>query len=359
MAPASASVPPAATTDDRLQRALAGLARGERLGEALVADAFGVLMSGEAQPTQAAAFLMALRVQGETGAELAGAARALRAVMRRVPLPDGSPAVDTAGTGGGVVPTFNVSTAAALVAVAAGCRVAKHGNRSYTSRSGSADVIEALGMDLTRIAEDASRILERTGMVFLFAPAFHPAMRYVAPVRRELGVPTVMNLVGPLVNPAGVRHQVVGVADPERAPVVADALMRLGVEHALVVHGRVGMDEVAPVGETLVWEVRAGEPVRRWSVEPADYGLERPDLEALHGGNPAENASRIARLLEDSRRDPAGRAVVVLNAGAAVYAGDAAASYREGVERAVEALDDGRAADVLAALRRAAASTSG
>lgn len=337
---------------DALTRALGALARGERLGEDLVAAAFAVLMSGSAPPTRAAALLMGLRVQGETGSELAGAARALRAVMRRVDLPGMSEAVDTCGTGGGTVATFNVSTAAAFVAVGAGARVAKHGNRSYTSRCGSADVLEALGVDLTQTAARAAAVLARAGMVFLFAPEFHPAMRYVAPVRRELAVPTIMNLVGPLANPAAVRRQVVGVADAERAPVVADALARLGTEHALVVHGAVGMDEIAPTGLTQVWEIRDG-GVATWSLDPARHGLEHRDLGALRGGEPGDNARRIECLLADPARDHAARCATVLNAGAAVYVAGLAPTVADGFGLAGAALEDGRAAGALAALRAA------
>jgi anthranilate phosphoribosyltransferase len=341
-----------------LLQALRTLAQGERLGEDLVAAAFGQLMSGEAPPGQAAALLMGLRVQGETGAELAGAARALRAAMHRVELPPDTHAIDTAGTGGGSVATFNLSTAAALVAAGAGARVAKHGNRSFTSRCGSADVLEALGVDLTQSAERAAGILARAGMVFLFAPAFHPAMRHVAPVRRELGVPTVMNLVGPLANPAGVRRQVIGVADRERVAPVADALRRLGVDHALVVHGAAGLDEIAPLGPTLVSEVRNGE-TREWRIDPAAHGLEYGDLHALRGGDPAANAERMVRLFEMPDRDPGGRAAVLLNAGAALYVAGAG-SLEEGLDRAATALHEGRAAAALAALRReAGVSTSG
>jgi anthranilate phosphoribosyltransferase len=341
-----------------LARALKRLAHGERLGEDLVAEAFGELMAGDAPPVPASALLMGLRVQGETGAELAGAARALRAAMHRVELPAGRVAIDTAGTGGGTVATFNLSTGAALVAAGAGACVAKHGNRSYTSRCGSAYVLEALGIGLTHTPERAAAILGRAGMVFLFAPAFHPAMRHLASVRRELGVPTIMNLVGPLANPAGVRRQVVGVADRERLPTVADAIRRLGAEHALVVHGVAGLDEVSPAGETLVAEIRDGE-VRRWTLDPAAHRLAHDDLGSLAGGDPAANAARLERLFESPERDPGGRAAVLLNAGAALYVAGAG-SLKEGLEQAASALHEGRAAAALAALRReAAVSTSG
>src|SRR6266850_292480 len=199
-------------------------------------------MRGEATPAQIAALLMGLRVKGETPDEVAGAARALREAMVRVDAA-GPHLVDTCGTGGGAVGTFNISTAAAFVAAGAGATVAKHGNRSFTSTCGSADVLEALGVGIGLDAPGAARVLREAGIAFLFAPTFHPAMRHVGPVRRELGITSVMNLLGPLANPAGARRQVVGVADRERAPLMADALARLGAVHAMVVHGRVGMDE--------------------------------------------------------------------------------------------------------------------
>jgi len=349
---------PAPVSPDPLGEALAILAHGGRLTEDQVADAVGLLVRGDASPERSAAFLMGLRVQGELGAEVAGAARALRAAMRRVAVPDGVVLVDTAGTGGGTVSTFNVSTAAALVAAGAGARVAKHGNRSYTSRCGSADVLEALGIDLASQADHAWQVLEEVGMVFLFAPAFHPAMRHVAPVRRSLAVPTVMNLIGPLANPAGVSSQVVGVADLARAPVVADALRRLGSRHALVVHADVGMDEIAPSGVTHVWEVREGR-VGTWTLDPADFGLACTDLAALRGGDPAANAARVERLLRAPDDDPAGRAAVVLNAGAALYVAGVAPRVREGVEHAARALHDGSGLRVLQELRRVSGVSSG
>ncbi|HEX9632996.1 MAG TPA: anthranilate phosphoribosyltransferase [Gemmatimonadales bacterium] len=347
---ASPGPPPA----DALGDALAVLAQGGRLTEAQVAAALTLLMLGEASPARAAGLLMAMRVQGETGVEVAGAARALRAVMRTVAAPPGRVAIDTAGTGGGRVGTFNVSTAAAFIAAAAGATVAKHGNRSYTSRCGSADVLEALGMDLAVQADHAEPILRAVGMVFLFAPAFHPAMRFVAPVRRDLSVPTVMNLVGPLVNPAGVRHQVVGVADAGRGPVMADALARLGAVHALVVHGDAGLDEIAPRGLTRVWEVRNG-AIEEGTVDPSALGVTPVDLDQLRGGEPAENAARIERLFERPERDPAGRAAAVLNGAAALYVAGVATSLGDGVERASAALTGGGARAMLDALRRASA----
>src|SRR5438309_1666932 len=237
-----------------LQQALVALANRQSLSESLAAAVFGVVMRGEASPAQIAGLLVGLRVKGETPDEVAGAARALRAAMVHVDA-DGVHLVDTCGTGGGAVGTFNISTAAAFVAAGAGAIVAKHGNRSFTSRCGSADVLEALGVGIGLDAPGAARALREARVAFLFAPNFHPAMRHVGPVRRELGIPSIMNLVGPLANPAGATRQVLGVAERDRAPLLAGALARLGAQHALVVHGRVGMDEISPTGVTDVWEV--------------------------------------------------------------------------------------------------------
>jgi len=341
-----------------IARAIAALAAGQQLGEDLTAAAFEQIMRGDATPVQAAALLIGLRVKGETAEELAGAVRALRGAMLRVPVPGERRVIDTCGTGGGAVSTFNISTAAALVAVGAGAAVAKHGNRSFTSKCGSADVAEALGLPLQLDPQAAAGVLEAGGLVFLFAPHYHPAMRFVAPVRRELAIPTVMNIIGPLANPAGVRRQVVGVADEARGPLLAHALGRLGAEHALVVHARVGMDEISPSGPTTVWEVVDRE-VRTWTLDPADYDLHDDRLEDLAGGDPPQNAARITRLLADPRRDRVGRATVILNAGAGLYVAGLAGSLREGVERATASLDEGRAAKALERwLERARLSTS-
>jgi anthranilate phosphoribosyltransferase len=340
---------PQSQPEPAVTRALRLLATGERLGEDLATEAFGQVMRGEATAAQVAALLMGMRVRGESPEELAGAARALRQAMVAVTVKDRAHLVDTCGTGGGTVSTFNISTAAALVAAGAGAVVAKHGNRSYTSKCGSADVLEALGVGIQADAEAAAASLERARFAFLFAPAFHPAMRHVAPVRRELAVATVMNVIGPLANPAGVTRQLVGVADPERGSLIAEVLGRLGAEHALVVHGRVGMDEIAPRGATTVWEVRGGE-VAQGTIEAAALGVEVDDLTALAGGVPEQNAARVRRLLEDPAADPAGRSAVALNAGAALYVAGLAEDVASGVERALGALDEGSGAEVLARL---------
>lgn len=338
-----------------LARAIRSLANRESLSETLAAEAFGVVMEGKASPAQIGALLLALRTKGETVEELTGAARALRSAMHRVEC-DAPHMVDTAGTGGGAVTTFNISTGAALVAAGAGAVVAKHGNRSYTSRCGSADVFEALGVSIDLDAAAAAHALRESGIAFLFAPNFHPAMRHVAPVRRELGVTTVMNLLGPLANPAGVRRQVVGVADREHGPLVAAGLVRLGAEHAIVVHGVVGMDEISPIGPTEVWEARDGEVVS-WEIEPEAYGLAVAEPAELAGADPRDNAARLERLL-DGDEDTAGLAAVLLNGGAAVYASGLTGSYAEGIEASREAIRSGAARDALARMRRSGVSTS-
>jgi len=353
----AAAIPatPTAAQPAPLQRALVALANRQSLSEQEASDVFGIVMRGEATPAQLGGLLLALRVKGETAEEVAGAAQALRAAMIRVPAA-GAHLVDTCGTGGGAITTFNISTAAAFVAAGAGASVAKHGNRSFTSQCGSADVIEALGVRIALDATQAAHALQEACITFLFAPHFHPAMKHAAPVRRELGVPSVMNLLGPLANPAGVRRQVVGVADRERAPLMAEALARLGTEHALVVHGEVGMDEISPTGATAVWEVRGG-VVTSWRLDPARYGLAIADVAALRGGKPGVNAERVEGLLRNEPGDSAGAAAVLLNAAAAIYVAGLARTYDDGLARAREALGSGSARRALERLR--AASTSG
>ena len=339
-----------------LRRALSGLANRQSLSEEQTAEVFGVVMSGEATPAQIGGLLLGLRAKGETADELAGATRALRAAMVRIDVPH-EHLVDTCGTGGGTVSTFNISTVAAFVAAGAGAVVPKHGNRSYTSRCGSADVLEALGLRIMLDASTATRVLQEARVVFLFAPNFHPAMKHVGAVRRELGTATLMNLVGPLANPASVRRQVVGVADPDRAGIVADALLRLGAEHALVVHGRVGMDEISPHGITDVWEVKDGS-VRRWEIDPERFRLGIRDVAELQGGEPAANAERLERILGNGSADPSGLAAVLLNAGAAIYVAGIAGSLAEGIGRAREVVASGAARGALDRLRKATASIS-
>ncbi len=340
------------THDTPLRSAIQQLAEGASLTREAATAAFEVLMRGDATAVQTAALLMGLRTKGETADEVAGAALALRGAMVRLRTANGAGMVDTCGTGGGQVGTLNISTAASFVVAGAGVRVAKHGNRSFTSRSGSADVLEALGIEISLAPDRAAEVLETAGIVFLFAPAYHPAMRHVAPVRKELAVPTIMNLLGPLVNPAGVRRQVIGVADPARAPLVASALALIGVEHALVLHADVGMDEVSPCGRTRVWEVRDG-TIAEWSVDPVEHGLASDDLVGLKGGEPGENAALIERLFAGDGSVPI-RCAVLLNAGAALYVSGKGWSFAESARRAAASLDGGGAREALARLRKAA-----
>jgi anthranilate phosphoribosyltransferase len=332
-----------------LRSALHQLAQGLPLSRAEAAAAFGVIMEGGATPAQSGAFLLGLRVKGETGDELAGAADALRSAMVRLPVEDPDALVDTCGTGGGQVGTINLSTAAAFIVAGAGVPVAKHGNRSYTSRSGSADVLEALGVDIGLNQLDALELLRSTGFVFLYAPTYHPAMRHVAPVRKELGVSTIMNLVGPLVNPAGVRRQIVGVSDAPRAPLMAAALSGLRARHALVLHAAAGMDEISPAGRTSVWEVEDGE-ISRWELNPVSYGLECDDLDGLAGGDPTYNARQIEQLLEGQGRPPL-QCAALLNASAALYVSARGWTFEEAVSGATRSLESGAAGEVLQRVR--------
>ena len=275
----------APSTANALQGAIQKLAFREPLTADDAQAAFDIVMQGHATAVQVAALLASLRATGESPAVVAGVVRALRTAMVSLSADDPESLVDTCGTGGGAVSTFNISTAAAIVAAGAGVRIAKHGNRSFTSRCGSADVLEALGVPIEVPVAVMEASLRDAGIVFMFAPLMHPAMRHVGAVRRELAIPTVMNIVGPLANPARAGRQVVGVADLERAPILAEALAALGAKHALVVHGEPGLDEVSPLGPTHVIEVMDGR-TKRWTIHPEKHGfrkIAREDLAALLG----------------------------------------------------------------------------
>lgn len=333
-----------------LSELIARIARRETLDVESAEAAFVEVMEGRATPVQMAALLVALRVRGESAQEIAGGVRALRRAMVPVSVGDAD-VVDTCGTGGGAVTTFNISTAAALLAAGAGVRIAKHGNRSFSSRCGSADVLEALGVRIELQPEQMAEVFERAGIVFMFAPLLHPAMRHVAPVRRELAMPTIMNVLGPLTNPAGARRQVVGVADPGLIDLIAGALLELGHTHALVVHGEPGLDELSPIGATTIVEVRNG-AIQRYQIEPGTFGFTDTDPLSLAGADPVDNA-RIIRGLFDGSIRGAPRAAITLNAGAAIYVAGQSDSLGAGVEAAEQALDAGAGTIALERLRGA------
>jgi anthranilate phosphoribosyltransferase len=328
--------------NDVLTAAIDALASRRDLSQDQAGEVLAGIMAGEASETQIAAFLIALRTKGETVDEIAGLAATMRALAtgvttRRHDL------VDTAGTGGGRT-TFNVSTTAALVAAGAGCAVAKHGNRSATGLSGSADVLEALGARIDLRPADVGRCIDEVGFGFMFAPAHHAATRYVVPARKELAVRTIFNFLGPLTNPAGARRQVIGVSDLGYLEVLAGALARLGCDRALVVSSADGLDEMSTSAPTHVVEVD-GDQLRRYKVSVADVGLPEAPPEALAGGRPDENAA-IARAIFEG--EPGPRAdLVLLNAGAAIYAAGAATDLREGVAAARETIASGAAARTL------------
>ncbi len=323
---------------------------GAEVPAALLREAFGEIVRGEAAPVAAAGLLVALRARGETVGELVAIARVLREAAETAPLPDPR-TVDTCGTGGDGAGTFNISTTAAIVAAGAGVPVAKHGNRAVSSRAGSIDVLEALGVVVDLPVEASARILREVGLAPFLAPRAHPAMHHLAPVRRELGVRTLMNAMGPLLHPLGVRRQVVGVYDPHLVEVLAAALRELGTERALVVHGSDGLDEITLTGPTrAAWAGPEG--VRTFEIDPAELGLGRAPAEALRGGGPEENAAILREILEARDRGPR-RDVVCLNAAAALLVGGRVADLAEGIEVAAQALDSGAAAERLEALVRA------
>jgi anthranilate phosphoribosyltransferase len=339
-----------ANTGTALQLAIRKLAAGESLSSEEAREAFQLVMNGEATPVQVSALLIGLRVKGETATEVAGVVHAMRAAMVRLEADRPEELVDTCGTGGGSVQTFNVSTAAALLAAGTGLRIAKHGNRSFTSQCGSADVLEALGVKIEVSVTTMAQALRDAGIVFMFAPLMHPAMRHVGPVRRELGIPTVMNIVGPLANPAMAGRQVVGVADERRVPLLAGALQELGTRHALVVHGT-GMDEISPLAPTQVVEIREGKTTE-WKVDPGRFGYSGLDAKDLAGGPPDANARTVLDTLA-GRSNKAARGAVVLNAGAALYVGGQAKRFEDGVEMAEEALKSGAGLRALEQLKAA------
>jgi anthranilate phosphoribosyltransferase len=294
---------------------------------------------------------MGLRVKGESPDEVAGAARAMRGAMIHLPAERPDELVDTCGTGGGAMTTFNISTAAAFVAAGAGLRVAKHGNRSFTSQCGSADVLEALGIRIDASPSQMAHVLDHADIVFMFAPTMHPAMRFVGPVRRELAVPTVMNVLGPLANPAGAGRQVVGVSEERRLPLLAGALAALGARHAVVVYGEPGLDEISPLGTTRVADVRDGK-VNEWTLDPAEVALRCDEPKDLAGGSPADNARIILEVLE-GKGPPGANAAVLLNAAAALYVSADSVDFGGCVARARKAVESGSALAAVSRMREA------
>ncbi len=332
-----------ASGGERLTAALAKVAGGQSLSRSEANGAMRVLVKGEATAAQIAGFAVALRMKGETAAEIAGLAEAMRAAATQVQT--SADVIDVVGTGGDGAGTFNISTLTAFVVAAAGGRVAKHGNRGVTSACGAADFLEALGVAIDLPPEGVAGCIEATGFGFMFAPRYHPAMRHAAAARREIGLRTVFNILGPLTNPAGVRRQLTGVAAPALGGTLAHVLDLLGAEHALVVHGQDGLDEISGSAPTGVHEVRRGRPITAYTIEPERFGLRRATIEEVRGGTVGANLA-LARAVLEGRSGPP-RDVVLLNAGAALYVAGLAASIEAGVRRAGAEIDSGRVADKI------------
>jgi anthranilate phosphoribosyltransferase len=330
--------------DPTVTRALDRVASGRDLTSEDAAAVLGRIMAGEVSQTQIAGFLIGLRTKGETVDEVVGFARTMRSLAAPVHTADPGGLLDTAGTGGGRT-SFNVSTTAAVIAAGAGCPVAKHGNRSATSLSGSADLLEALGARIDLAPDAVARCIEEAGFGFMFAPSHHQATRFVIPVRKQLGVRTIFNFLGPLTNPAGAGRQLIGVADPAFTEVIAGALDGLGATRALIVNSQDGLDELSAAAPTNVIEVGGGADTRRYTVTPAELGIEPIDGDGVPGGTPAENAE-TTRLILAGRTGPA-REMALINAAAAIYAAGRAETIAHGVQLARAAIDDGSAAAVL------------
>ena len=323
-----------------MRAGIQAVVEGRHLTEAEAIGVMTEIMEGAATPAQIAAFLIGLRVKGESISEITGCARVMRDKATFIRTPAGSTPVDTAGTGGDAAGTFNISTAAAFVAAGAGVVMAKHGNRAASSKCGSADVLEALGVDVSLEPAGVEAAIAEVGIGFLFAPALHGAMRHAIGPRREIGVRTIFNILGPLTNPAHARHQLVGVYDSKLTPVLAAVLHNLGAERAFVVHGSDGLDELTTTGATIVSELRSGE-VHTYEVRPEDFGVTRARPTDLQGGEAAHNADLVKRILGDEASPQ--RDIVLLNAAAAIAAGTADQSIADCLPQARESLESGRA----------------
>ncbi len=303
----------------------------------------GEIMGGEATPAQIAAFLTAMRMKGETADEIAGMASVMRAKATLVKI--SGPAIDIVGTGGDGAGTFNISTAAAFVAAGAGLKVAKHGNRAASSQCGSADILEALGVKIDLGPRQVAECIEKVGIGFMFAPVYHPAMKYAAPVRREMGVRTVFNILGPLTNPAQVEHILLGVPSQELGNKIAAVLYRLGIKHALVVHGKDGLDEISISGKSIVWDVTREKISPPYEVSPKSFGLDKADIGKIKGGTPKENAEELRNILD--RKKGALRDITVMNTAAALIAGNVTTDMKEAARLAEEAIDSSKAKKIL------------
>ena len=331
-----------------IKEAISRIVGGADLTEAETASVMGEIMTGGATGAQIAAFITALRIKGETVSEITGAARVMREKATRIKTPSGN-VIDTCGTGGDSSMTFNISTASAFVAAGCGAIVAKHGNRSVSSRSGSADVLKALGVNIEANVKLVEECIAEAGIGFLFAPLLHGAMRYAAPVRRDIGIRTIFNILGPLTNPAGAKRQLLGVYDPALTDIMAKVLFNLGSEHAFVVRGEDGLDEITLTGETRVTELKDG-VVRTYHIRPEEFGFERCAPEDLKGGDPETNAAIILDTLK-GKKGPA-RDVVLLNSAAAVTAAGLSGSIAEGIALAHGSIDSGAALEKLEKLKR-------
>ncbi len=329
-----------------IKEAIASLVEGKDLSFEAASGAMEELMSGEATPAQIGAFLTALRLKGETADEIAGLASVMRA--HATPVEITGPAIDVVGTGGDGSGSFNISTAAAFVAAGAGLKVAKHGNRAASSQCGSADILEALGVRIDLPAGKVAECIERVGIGFMFAQVFHPAMKHVALPRREIGIRTVFNILGPLTNPARVGHLVLGVASEELGDKIARVLARLGIEHALVIHGRDGLDELSISDKSLVWDITKDSVSPPREVTPASFGLKQGNRAEILGGTPEANAAALRKVFGGERG--ALRDMIVMNAAAALVAADMTPDFREAARRAAETIDSGRASEKLEGL---------
>jgi len=326
-----------------IREAIARLVNRGDLSEAETIEVMNQIMTGEATPLQVASFLTALRMKGETVQEITGAARVMREKVHRVRVKAGL-VLDTCGTGGDQKGTFNISTASAFVVAGAGIAVAKHGNRSVSSQSGSADVLAALGVKIDAPKEKVEECVERIGIGFLFAPLLHEAMKYAVQPRREIGIRTIFNLLGPLTNPAGATHQLTGIYDGELTELIAQVLRNLGAARAMIVHGLEGLDEISLSGPTRVSELKQGQ-IRTYTLAPEELGLKRCRLEELIGGSPEECANALRGVLQGEKGPK--RDVVLLNGGAALYVSGAAGSIAEGIGLAAQSIDSGKAREKL------------